>query len=200
MRIVLCCATRRGATFLKRLRDLSSQSHLVVFSFREEPWEPPYLDDIRQLTLSYGGQFFETRKVENETQFWESTAVDLMILVSWRYMIPPRVYRRPRLGTFVFHDSLLPEYRGFSPTVWAIINGEDHTGVTLFTIAEEVDAGDIVDQQRIPIGRDDTIATAIERVTEGYLDVLGRNVARLMEGNAQRSAQDHSRATYTCTR
>src|SRR5436309_9099782 len=196
MSIGLGWDTMRGATFLKRLRDLSSQSHLVVFSFREEPWEAPYLDDIRQLTLSYGGQFFETRKVENETQFWESTAVDLMILVSWRYMIPPRVYRRPRLGTFVFHDSLLPEYRGFAPTCWAIVNGEDHTGVTLFEISEEMDAGPVVDQERVPIGPIETIAEVLERVTDAYLRLLERNLPRLLAGSAPRAAQDHRRATY----
>src|SRR5436309_3665846 len=184
MSIGLGWDTMRGATFLKRLRDLSSQSHLVVFSFREEPWEAPYLDDIRQLTLSYGGQFFETRKVENETQFWESTAVDLMILVSWRYMIPPRVYRRPRLGTFVFHDSLLPEYRGFSPTVWAILNGEDHTGVSLFLMDDGVDTGDLVAQRRVPIAPDENIRTVMALVTQSYLDLAEEYVPKLLDGTA----------------
>ena len=123
-----------------------------------------------------------------------------MLVVSWRYMIPPRVYRRPRLGTFVLHDSLLPTYRGFSPTVWSIINGEDHTGVTLFEIAEEVDSGDLVDQQRVPVGLDDTIAVVIERVTQTYLDLLERNLTRLIDGSAPRHPQDHSQATYTCKR
>lgn len=79
----------------------------------------------------------------------------------------------------------LPEYRGFSPTVWAIINGEDHTGVTLFKIAEEVDAGDIVDQERVPIGPDDTIAVVIERVTQTYLDLLERNLDGLINGTVR---------------
>ena len=63
---------------------------------------------------------------------------------------PLHIYARARLGAFVFHDSLLPEYRGFAPTVWAIVNGRDHTGATLCHMADEVDSGDIVDQERIP--------------------------------------------------
>jgi len=202
MHIVLLCATRRGYLFLKRLAELLPQSRLTVFSFREEPWEPPFLDDIRELTLVSGGQFFESKHVANQqwSSLWESTMVDLMFVVNWRYLIPSNVYLRPRLGTFVFHDSLLPEYRGFSPTVWAIINGEDHTGVTLFKIAEEVDAGDIVDQERVPIGPDDTIAVVIERVTQTYLDLLERNLDDLINGTVRLYPQDHSRATYTCKR
>lgn len=202
MRVALLCATRRGYLFLQKLTDLLPQSELIVFSFKEEPWEPPFLEGIRELTTARGGQFFQSKRVgsEQRNQFWESPAVDIMFAVSWRYMIPASVYLQPRLGTFVFHDSLLPEYRGFSPTVWAIINGEDYTGVTLFEIAEEVDSGDIVDQERVPIGPDDTIAAVMERVTQTYLDLLERNLDSLLEGTVPRHPQDHSRATYTCKR
>jgi len=202
VRIVLLCGTKRGYLFLKKVIELQPQTDLVVFSFREEPWEPRFLDDIREFTLASGGQFFEARHVGSKEcrLFWESAPVDLMLMVNWRYMVPANIYCRPRLGTFVFHDSLLPEYRGFSPTVWAIINGEDHTGVTLFKITDEVDAGDIVDQELIPIARYDTIAMVTDRVTEAYLRLLERNFDRLISGNITLWPQDHSRATYTCKR
>lgn len=203
LRIVLLCATQRGYRFLRKLIELlPAPSELVVFSFREELWEPPFLDDIRQLTLEKGGQFFEARQVGGAAwnQFWASTDIDLMFAVSWRYLIPPRVYQRPRLGTFVFHDSLLPKYRGFAPTVWAMINGEDHTGVTLFEIAEGIDEGPIVDQKCVFIGPDDTIDTVMEHVTQAYLELLGQNLDDLLKGTAKRIPQDHSQATYTCKR
>jgi len=202
MRIALLCATRRGYLFLRRLIQCRPEAELAVFSFREEPWEPPFLDDIRALTEAHGGQFREAHQVGSQSlvSFWESTPLDLMLAASWRYLISPRIYRRPRRGTFVFHDSLLPEYRGFSPTVWAILNGEDHTGVTLFEIAEGVDSGDVVDQERVPIGPDDPIAVVLERVTQTYLTLLERNLDRLLAGTAPRRPQDHARASYTCRR
>ena len=202
MRIVLLCATQRGYRFLHKLNELAPEIEPIVFSFSEDPWEPRYMEDIRELTLTSGGQFFETKHVGSRrwAQFWESTPVDLMFVVSWRFMIPAYVYRRPKLGTFVFHDSLLPEYRGFSPTVWSIINGEDHTGVSVFEIADGVDEGDIVAQNCVHIGPDDTIAVIIERVTQTYLDLLEHNFSNLMNGDAQRYPQDHSLATYTCKR
>ena len=200
MRIVTFCATQRGYRFIRKLVELAPDSQLVVFSFPEDAYEPPFLDDIRNLTESVGGRFIETRQVGSKRwlQFWETTDVDLMFAVSWRYMIPATVYERARLGAFVFHDSLLPKYRGFSPTVWSMINGEDHTGVTLFEIAEGVDEGNVVAQKQVPIDKDETIAQVIERVTATYLAVLTDNLPALLAGNAARYPQDHSAATYTC--
>lgn len=202
LRIALLCATRRGSRFLRRLHELVPQAELAVFSFPEEPWEPPFLDEIRALTIDAGGTFLEARQVgaERLRSFWEDTPIDLMFAVSWRYMVSPQIYRLPRHGTFVFHDSLLPAYRGFAPTVWAMVNGEDHTGVTLFEIAEDVDSGAMVDQERIPIGPDETIADVMDAVTEGYLRLLERNVGALLRGEAVLRQQDESRATYTCKR
>lgn len=202
MRIALLCATQRGRLILQKLFEWLPQSKIVVFSFREEPWEPPFFDDIREVALGKGGQFVEARHVGHSRleSFWESTTIDLMLVVSWRYLIPRSIYRRPRLGAFVFHDSLLPEYRGFSPTVWAIINGADHTGATLFEIAEEVDAGDIIAQERIPIGHDETICEVMAHVTESYLQLLEKHLDQLLSGNAKRYPQNHRLATYTCKR
>jgi methionyl-tRNA formyltransferase len=202
VKIALLCATRRGYLFLQKLASLVPGSEICVFSFREEPWEPPFMDSIIELTESISGTFIEAKQVGSAKlkAFWETNEFDLMLVVSWRYLLPKSIYSLPQHGTFVFHDSLLPTYRGFSPTVWAILNGEDHTGVSLFKIAEEVDAGDIVDQQVVPIGPDETIAEVLERVTQTYLELLERNIQPLLRGEAPLKPQDHSLATYTCKR
>ena len=139
MHVVLLCATDRGLQFLGKLvAMLPAGARLSVVSFREEPVEPPFLDAVQSAATAAGARFFETRSVAGPkmAEFWAGERVDLMFAVSWRYMIPREIYERPTFGTYVFHDSLLPTYRGFAPTVWAIANGEDHTGVTLFRIAE----------------------------------------------------------------
>jgi methionyl-tRNA formyltransferase len=202
MHIALFCATRRGRLVLQKLIELVPEAQLTVFSFREDPWEPPFFEALQALTLDHGGDFFESRQVGSPTHqsFWESQEINIAFAVSWRYMIPPAVYQRPRLGTFVFHDSLLPSYRGFSPTIWAITNGEDHTGVTLFEIAEAVDAGDIIAQERVPIGLDKPIAEVMARVTQTYLRLFETNLPGLLDGSAPRTPQDHTQATYTCKR
>lgn len=198
MRLAVACAGRRGLRFLRRLRELVPQARLIIFSFREEPSEPPFLDDIRTEALAHGNIFLETRKVDGpraQTLWDEVGSIDLLFLVGWRYLISRRAFERPHRGAFVFHDSLLPRYRGFSPTVWAVRNGETQTGVTLFAIADDVDSGAIVGQETAPIGPEDDIATVAERVTQAYLTLLERNLFDLLTGAARRTPQDHSLAT-----
>lgn len=176
-------------------------ARLTVFSFREEPHEPPFLDAIAARALAAGGEFVEARQVGGTklAGFWADTRPDLLLSVSWRYLVSAEIYLRARTAA-VFHDALLPAYRGFSPTVWAILNGEDHTGVTLFHMDAGTDDGDIIDQLRVPIGPEDTIAEVMDRVTDAYINILDRNATALLTSSASRIPQNHARATYTCKR
>ena len=200
MHIVLLCATNRGYRVAEKLFAIGEGHDFTVFSFRETAWEPPYLDYIRTLTETSGHRFIEARNVAKGAAkaFWRQNSVDLMLMVNWRYIVPAEVYSRASRGCYVFHDSLLPKYRGFSPTVWAMINGERETGVTLFRVAEEFDTGDIVDQVSVGIGEYDTIGTVVEKVSLSYIDVVERNFEKLLDGSVDCIPQNHAEATYTC--
>ncbi len=200
MHIALLCATERGYRFAKLLFELERGHSYTIFSFRETAWEPPFLDDIRALTLANNQRFIEARNVARASlaSYWRDNPVDLMLMISWRYIVPREIFGLARRGSYVFHDSLLPRYRGFAPTVWAIINGERETGVSLFRVADELDAGDIVTQRSVAIGENDTIAAVMERVTQTYLDIAECRIAELLSGSVQLTPQDHSEATYTC--
>lgn len=201
-RIAVLCATRRGYRVLERLFALLPDARFLVFSFQEEPHEPPFLEEIQSLALAHGAEFHEARQVgaERWQAVWDAAPIDLLLVISWRYLIPPEVYTRPVRGCYVFHDSLLPRYRGFSPTVWALVNGETQTGATLFAITEGMDDGDIVAQHPVAIGPDDAIADVMERVTLSYLSIVEDALPRLVDGSAVLTPQDHARATYTCRR
>lgn len=202
MRIALLCATQRGLHFARTLRALEPDADMVVFSFREESHEPPFLDDIRAFALEIGVEFVEARQVGVSTiaHVWEREPFDLLFAVNWRYLVPPAIFTLARKGAFVFHDSLLPRYRGFSPTVWAMVNGEASTGATMLHMADGYDAGDIVDQDAVAISGDDTIASVMDRVTQLYDELIRRNLEAIKNRTATRHPQDHSRATYTCRR
>ena len=202
MRIALLCATHRGYRCLEALRRVIPEAELVVISFREDRYEPPFLDDLRRLASTMGAHFIEARNVADPAlaTFWETTPIDLMLCISWRYLIPRCIYVRPRLGTYIFHDSLLPEYRGFAPTVWAIVNGEKRTGATLFAVDDAVDAGDIIDQREVVIGPDNTIAEVMEAVTGIYLAMIKDSIPRILSGAVKPRPQNQSMATFTCKR
>jgi methionyl-tRNA formyltransferase len=200
MRIALGLATQRGVRCLHKVAELAPEAELVVFAAPELPGEPAFVDDLRLACQERGARFEETRDL-GAARFGDTWAeVDLLLLVHWRALVPPGVHGAPRRGSYVFHDSLLPEYRGFSPTVWAMINGEDHVGASLFEIADDPDTGDLVDQERVEVGPTETIAEVFPRVTEAYLLLLERRLGQLLAGTAPRVPQDHARATWACKR
>ncbi|KWW29823.1 MAG: methionyl-tRNA formyltransferase [bacterium P3] len=112
-------------------------------------------------------------------QALQALQADMFVVVAFR-MLPQCVWAMPPMGTFNLHASLLPRYRGAAPINWAIINGEQETGVTTFLLNEHIDEGSILMQASTPINDDDTAETLHDR-----LAVMGqRLVAKTIEGLA----------------
>jgi methionyl-tRNA formyltransferase len=88
---------------------------------------------------------------------------DLQIIVAFR-MLPVVVWDMPPMGTFNLHGSLLPKYRGAAPIHWAVINGETRTGVTSFMLKHEIDTGNIMLQEMIAIGEEETTGSVYNRL------------------------------------
>jgi methionyl-tRNA formyltransferase len=114
----------------------------------------------------------------------------------YRNMIKEEVLNIPRLGAFNMHGSLLPRYRGRVPINWAVLHGEKETGVTLHYMVKRADAGDIVDQETVPIGPDDTAQDVFRKAVKAARLVLERRIDDLTKGTVPRRKQDESRATY----
>lgn len=114
---------------------------------------------------------------------------DLQIVVAFR-MLPESVWNMPRLGTFNLHASLLPQYRGAAPINWAIINGDKETGVTTFFLKHEIDTGDIIFQDIVPIAADDTAGTLHDKLMLTGGDTVLRTVEAIVAGKAKALPQD----------
>ena len=95
---------------------------------------------------------------------------------------------------------MLPKYRGFAPLVWAIINGEKKTGVTLFYFDEGVDNGDVVDQYKIDIDDNDNISVLLDKTNRAVIKLLQRNINNILLGQNNRYPQDSSNASYCSQR
>jgi methionyl-tRNA formyltransferase len=108
----------------------------------------------------------------------EELTPDAFVVVGWYHMIPRRW--RELAPAFGLHASLLPDYSGGAPLVWAMINGETKTGITLFQMDDGVDSGPIAAQAEEPIRSDDTIATLYARIEERGLELLDVTLPRLV--------------------
>jgi len=120
---------------------------------------------VKEYALSQNLPLLQPEKLK-DTGFLEQLSAwnaDLQIVVAFR-MLPEIVWKMPHLGTFNLHASLLPQYRGAAPIQWAIINGEKETGATTFFLADKIDTGKIIFQERIPIEPDDTAGILHDRL------------------------------------
>jgi methionyl-tRNA formyltransferase len=120
---------------------------------------------------------------------------DIGVLVAYGRLVPPDVLAVPPRGIVNVHPSLLPRYRGAAPIARAIAAGETETGVTILYLSEELDAGDVILQKRVPIAPDDTTGTLTARLAEEGAGLLTEALRLIEAGRAPRHPQDPSRAT-----
>ena len=120
---------------------------------------------VKDYALSVGLPVLQPERLK-APEFLEQLAAckaDLFIVVAFR-MLPEVVWTMPPLGTFNLHGSLLPKYRGAAPINWAVINGDKETGVTTFFLKHEIDTGDLILQEHMPIGEDENVGSVHDRM------------------------------------
>lgn len=120
---------------------------------------------------------------------------DFGLAIGWYYMIQASARKLFPLGVAGIHASLLPRYRGGAPLVWAVINGEQTAGVTLFYLDDGVDTGDVIAEEAFSIADEDTIATLLEKATNASIRLVCEQLPALAAGGAARITQDDSAAT-----
>jgi methionyl-tRNA formyltransferase len=120
---------------------------------------------------------------------------DLQIVVAFR-MLPEVVWAMPKIGTFNLHGSLLPKYRGAAPINWAIINGEKQTGATTFFLRHEIDTGDLLFQEEMPIGEDETAGEVHDRMMQLGAGLVLKTVSAIERGDYSLQKQDDSQACH----
>ena len=119
---------------------------------------------------------------------------DLQIVVAFR-MLPEVVWAMPSMGTFNLHGSLLPKYRGAAPINWAVIKGEKVTGVTTFFIQHKIDTGDILFQDTMSIGEDETTGEVHDRMMILGAHTVLKTVQAIEDKNYVLKKQDDSQAS-----
>ena len=113
---------------------------------------------------------------------------DLFVVVAFR-MLPEEVWTMPKLGTFNLHAALLPQYRGAAPINWAVINGENMSGVTTFMIDHDIDTGGIILRQECRIARTDTAGDLHDKLMSIGSELVVETVEGIIEKNVETRVQ-----------
>ena len=153
---------------------------------------------VKQYALEAGLSVYQPAKMRDG----EALAIlrelkpDLIAVAAYGKILPVDILELPRLGCVNVHSSLLPKYRGAAPINWAILNGEEETGVTIMYMAEGMDTGDILAQAKTPIDINENAAQLFDRLAQLGADLLVEMVKGLEAGTVKPVPQDESRASH----
>ena len=185
-----------GATVLERLVDRGEDEVVGVFAPPERRGRP---DPLSAKTEELGVPLVTVTSMRTDEVYSAIVEMnaDIGVMAFVTLIVPERVLNAPRLGTIQYHPSLLPRHRGASAINWAIINGEDKTGLTIFWPDKGLDTGPILMQRETAIGPDDTVGSLyFNRLFPEGVDAMIESVDMVKAGTAPRIIQDESKATY----
>ena len=169
-KLTICLMTVKGYHFLQRTAQKYKNIFRLIVVGNDKSIQKDYEEDIIELCNAQQIPFIK------RTDF-KTVDTEYCLAISWRWLI-----NHPTNKLIVFHDSLLPKYRGFAPLVNALINGEEEVGVTAVFGAEEFDRGDIIAQSKSKITYPIKINDAIELIVHNYLEVATVVLDNLQKG------------------
>ncbi|WP_254811243.1 methionyl-tRNA formyltransferase [Streptomyces cavourensis] len=198
MRVVMFGYQTWGHRTLQALLDSEHDVVTVVTHPRSEhAYEKIWSDSVADLAEKHGIPVIIRNRPDDELlDRLKEVAPDIIVANNWRTWIPPEIYGLPVHGTLNIHDSLLPAYAGFSPLIWALVNGEPEVGVTAHLMDEELDAGDIVVQKSVPVGPTDTSTDLFHRTVDLIAPVTTEALGLIASGQTEFTPQDRSRASF----
>ncbi len=199
MNIVFFGSAEFATPCLKALID-SEESIIAVVTQTDMPagrGQHISFPPIKKLALSHNLPVLqpENPKDENFVSHLKQLQPDLIVVVEYGHIIKKNILEIPKFGCINVHGSLLPRYRGAAPVQRAIMCGEKITGVTTMFMNTKMDAGDIILQESIEIGENETGGELHYRLSDIGAKLLVKTVKLLAEGNAPRIPQNHEQAT-----
>ena len=201
MRVVFMGTPDIAATCLKKILADGFQ---VVGAFTQ-PDRPKgrgmkmVFSPVKEVALEHGIPVFqpENFREEETVQQLRELKPDICAVVAYGRILPQKVLDIPTFGCINIHASILPQYRGSAPYQWAVLDGLKETGVTAMYLCREMDAGDIIEVTRTPIGENETAGELLDRLAVLGADLLSKTLRRFAaDGKVDRTPQRSEEATY----
>ncbi|WP_055482522.1 methionyl-tRNA formyltransferase [Sphaerimonospora mesophila] len=198
MRVVMFGYQTWGHRTLQALLDSGHDVALAVTHPRSDhAYEKIWNDSVAELAEAHDVPVLLRNRPDDELLLTlKKVEPDLIVANNWRTWIPPEIFTLPRYGTLNVHDSLLPAYAGFSPLIWALINGEKEVGVTAHMMDADLDAGDIVVQRAVPVGPHDTATDLFHRTVDLIAPIVAEALDLIASGRTDWTPQDRSKASF----
>lgn len=143
---------------------------------------------VKEYALEKGLKVFQPEKITNNTEFKDEIKMlnpDLVCVVSYGVILPKSFLKIPKYGCINVHPSMLPKYRGAAPIQWAILNGDETTGVTIMYLDEGMDSGDIIVQEEVTIDPDETTGELWNRLSSIGAKLLKESVDKINNGTVK---------------
>ena len=153
---------------------------------------------VKEVALENNIPVFQPETFKDESAVEELRALkpDICAVVAYGRILPQSVLDVPTFGCINIHASVLPKYRGSAPYQWAVLDGLSETGVTAMYLCRQMDAGDIIEISRTPIGPDETAGELLDRLAVLGADLLSRTLTRFKNGRVEATPQDESQVSY----
>ncbi len=153
---------------------------------------------VKEVALAHGIPVYQPESFREEEAVEQLRALqpDVVAVVAYGRILPQRVLDIPPKGCINIHASLLPRYRGAAPYQWAVLDGLTETGVTAMYLCRQMDAGDIIDAVKTPIGPDETAGELLDRLAVLGAGLLSKTLKAMASGPVPAIAQDESQVTY----
>lgn len=155
--------------------------------------------DVKQAALEAGLPVFQPENFREEETVEELKALkpDICAVVAYGRILPQKVLDVPKFGCINIHASVLPQYRGSAPYQWAVLDGLTETGVSAMYLCREMDAGDIIDVSKTPIGENETAGQLLDRLAVLGADLLSHTLTRFASGEeVTGTPQDVTKVSY----
>jgi methionyl-tRNA formyltransferase len=197
MRVAMFGYQTWGHRTLKALLASQHEVVLVVTHPRSDhAYEKIWSDSVADLAEAHDVPVILRNRPEDLAVPLKEAGPDIIVANNWRTWLPPEVFTFPRHGTLNVHDSLLPAYAGFSPIIWALINGEAEVGVTAHMMDADLDAGDIVLQRAVPVGPADTATDLFHKTVELIGPITVDALDLVATGRTNWVKQDRGKASF----
>ena len=153
---------------------------------------------VKEVAVAAGIPVFQPENFREEETVEQLRALqpDICAVVAYGRILPQKVLDVPKYGCINIHASLLPKYRGSAPYQWAVLDGLTETGVTAMYLTREMDAGDIIDISKTPIGENETAGELLDHLAVLGAELLSRTLTRFERGKVPAAPQDASGVSY----